>query len=94
VIAGIVNNTVSLGYRGSFQLQLLHEEELHEEQPADAGLSTPLIPKTENFLRTFLELHFSQETSLFPPETSFSKVIPQSLHMYSNIGITDKKLQD
>ena len=64
----------------------LHELALHEEQLDDVCFSTPLIPKTENFLTTPDELHEGQETELFP-KTIFSKSDPQAEHLYSNIGI-------
>jgi hypothetical protein len=67
-------------------LQELHELALHEEQLDAVCLSTPLIPKTENFLTTFTELHEGQETELFP-KTIISKSDPQAEHLYSNIGI-------
>ena len=69
------------------QLQELQEDLLHEEQPElpedVTGFSTPLMPKSENFFVMFLELHFGQATSGFAPDTSFSKLYLQALHVYS-----------
>ena len=68
----------------------LQDEALHDEQPEpeeDAGFSTPLMPKRENFFVILTESHFGHETSGFDPETSFSKSSEQSLHLYSYIGI-------
>jgi hypothetical protein len=58
-----------------------------EEQPDDAplpasGFSVPEEQKTENFFFTSFELHLGQLTSVFP-KTSFSKSLPQLLHVYS-----------
>jgi hypothetical protein len=70
---------------------VLHEDELHDEQPElpeeGAGLSPPLMPKRDNFFVTFLEAHFGHSMSGFEPMTSFSNSSWHSLHMYSNIGI-------
>lgn len=66
-------------------LQELLLQELQPELPPPL-FSTPLIPKVENFFLTDSELHLGHLTIVLP-KTSFSKFSPQSLHLYSNIGI-------
>jgi hypothetical protein len=70
-------------------LQVLQEDELHEVQPEpdETCLSTPLIPKVENFFLMFLELQPGHVTFGLAPATSFSNSFLQSRQVYSNIGI-------
>lgn len=70
-------------------LHVLQDEELQDVQPdvEETCFSTPLIPKTENFFFMFFELHLMHLTSGLLPETSSSNSVPQSLHLYSNIGM-------
>jgi hypothetical protein len=64
---------------------LVHDVHPEEEEE---DFSTPLIPKTENFLFTFFDLHLGQLT-LREPKTSSSNSCPHASHMYSNMGITE-----
>jgi len=65
---------------------LLEQEEQPEELVPAKGLSTPLMPKVENFLVTSALSHFGHLTSA-EPITSFSKSLPHAPHLYSKIGI-------
>lgn len=63
---------------------------LHEVQPEadpEKGLSTPLIPKVENFFLTLSDEQLGQVTATLL-KTSFSNSLLQALHKYSKIGIT------
>jgi hypothetical protein len=57
----------------------LQEDELQEEQldPDEACLSTPLMPKRENFFLMFFALQTGQAISELVAETSFSNSSPQ-----------------
>ncbi len=69
----------------------MQDDELHEEHPDPpeevTGLSTPLMPKRENFFVTFAELHLVHVISELELITNFSKSSEQSLQVYSYIGI-------
>ena len=57
--------------------------ELHPEPEEVTGLSTPLMPKRENFFLMFTEPHFGHDTGGLDDDTSFSKFSEQSVHAYS-----------
>jgi hypothetical protein len=68
-------------YPQELQEPFEQDDLLHEDDPAK-GLSTPLMPKAENFLVTSEELHFGQIISWEEFITSFSNSSPQE-HLYS-----------
>ena len=65
---------------------LLEQEEQPEELEPAKGLSTPLIPKVENFFVTSSLSHLGHFTTV-ELITSISKSLPHAPHLYSKIGI-------
>ncbi len=55
------------------------QPELPLEAPAGDPLEDRPMPKRDRSLSVFFEPHFSQATSGFAPNTSFSKSTPQAL---------------
>jgi hypothetical protein len=55
------------------------QPELLLEAPAEDSLEDRPMPKRDRSLSVFFEPHFSQATSGFAPNTSFSKSTPQAL---------------
>jgi hypothetical protein len=63
------------------------EQELQADPAEETNFSPLFMPKAESFFCTFVLSHFVHLTFSLLENTSCSKLLPQSIHSYSYIGI-------